>query len=271
MNPILKWAGGKRRLLPELLKHVPKKIECYAEPFVGGGALFFEIQDRCEEAILCDANAELINFYHVVQASPRLLITRMKGYVYDEENYYAVRAIDPKELGVIDRAARFLYLNKTCFNGLWRVNKEGRFNVPFGRYTNPTICDADAIRAACDVLTKATLQPRDFEQSTAFADADFIYCDPPYDIVSKTSSFTKYAKDDFTWADQERLEAWARARVGDGSVVVLSNAKTKRIEKLYSGKIWTTRTVKAARAINSVGSKRGKVDELIIYSRGAKP
>lgn len=262
--PVLKWAGGKRRLLPHLLKHVPKKIDVYAEPFVGGGALFFEIHSRIrKQAILIDQNKDLVVFYRALRNKPHEVIAAANRWVYSEKTFYLVRSLDPKEMNDVERAARLLYLNKTCFNGLWRVNAKGRFNVPFGRYKNPLIVDEEALLAASKALQKATILYADFHVCERY-DPDFVYCDPPYDVVSDTADFTRYAKKDFTWKDQKRLAAWAAVpRNREPGCIMISNAATTRIKKLYAG--WKQETVLAARAINSNVKKRGKVEELIIY------
>lgn len=272
MKPLLKWAGGKTKLLPELLKHVPARIGCYVEPFVGGGALFFELASRdvFKSAVLTDKNAELINFYAQVQRNPHGLI-EVAGKLakeYSEAHFYEVRDLFNLRRGVstkridIEKAAMFLYLNKTCFNGLWRVNRKGLFNVPWGKYASPTIVDADAIFQASALLKKVVLAVSDFE-GAVMGGGDFIYCDPPYDVVSETADFTGYTAGGFGWSEQERLERWARKL---DARVVMSNADTPRIRKLYD-KGWKLHGVKAARAINSKGDKRGKVGELIMVKR----
>lgn len=259
--PILKWAGGKRKLLPELLKHVPKKyIECYAEPFVGGGALFFEIWPRCMTAVLIDKNEELINFYRVLRDQPDKLIELAKRWKYDEKVYYKVRTLDVAQLTAAERAARFLYLNKTCFNGLYRVNKAGAFNVPFGRYSNPTIVDEPGLLEASKALQCARVACNDFTHAERYKPT-WIYCDPPYDTLSNTANFTSYTAGSFGWLDQVRLKQWA-AKMEARAEIVLSNADTVRIRKLYEG--WHIQTIEAARAINSNAAKRGKVKEVVI-------
>lgn len=257
--PVIKSAGGKRKLLPHLLPHVPGKIECYAEPFVGGGALFFEIWPRCKEAVLIDANTELATFYMCLRDRPEEVIKYAKRWKYDEKVFYRVRAMRLTQMSLVERAARFLYLNKTCFNGLWRVNLNGDFNVPFGRYSNPTIVNEEALREASRALQCAKIIAADFEFAAKYK-PDLVYCDPPYDVLSDTADFTSYTKAGFTWDSQERLEDWAW-RLSCKNVF-LSNADTPRIRKLY--KRWDLQVIEAARAINSKASKRGKVKELVI-------
>lgn len=264
--PVIKMAGGKRKLLPYLLPHVPKKITMYAEPFVGGGALFFAIHKRCKNAILIDQNKDLIVFYRALRDDPKELMAAAKRWpINDERTYYFVRGLNPKEMSDVERAARFLFLNKTCFNGLWRVNAKGIFNVPFGHYKDPTVVDEPLLLACSKALQRARIIHSDFTSAERYQ-PDFIYCDPPYDVVSETSDFTRYAKHDFTWKDQKRLERWARCE-GKGmeaTQIVLSNADTPRVRKLYGRWDWSIETIMAARAINSNVKKRGKVKELVI-------
>lgn len=262
----MKWAGGKRKLLPELLEYVPQKIDMYAEPFVGGGALFFHIWPRCKQAILIDQNKDLIVFYRQLRDNPKELMTLAKCWpINDEKVFYFVRGQNVKHMTDAQRAARFLFLNKTCFNGLWRVNMKGKFNVPYGRYKNPLVVDEEALMKASRALQIARIIHSDFTSCERYK-PDFVYCDPPYDPVSASSDFTRYAKNDFTWKDQERLEAWAwKIRYTNDArdpAIVLSNARTKRIRKLY--RRWDQHIIKAARAINANGDGRGKVKELII-------
>jgi DNA adenine methylase len=259
--PVVKWPGGKRKLLPELLKHVPKKIDVYAEPFAGGAALFFHIWPRCKEVVLIDQNKDLVIFYRQLRDNPKELIAQARAFVHDEKTFYWVRSMNPKKLSDVHRAARMLYLNKTCFNGLWRVNAKGKFNVPFGRYTNPRIVDEEALMKASRALQIAHIIKADFHVAERYKPT-FLYLDPPYDPVSTSSNFTRYAKGDFMWKDQERLEEWASGLRHMGSVVMLSNANTKRVRKLY--RTWDRYVIKAARSINANGKGRAKVEELVI-------
>ncbi len=273
-RPFCKWAGGKTKSLPELLKHVPAKIHTYVEPFVGGGALFFELvkQRRFKHAILNDKNEELMNAYITLWRSFPALLTVLLRYsmrflekspVDRAKYYYEVRAEDPASLNDAQRAARFIFLNRTCFNGLYRVNKSGKFNTPIGRYANPTICDEKNLRAVSDALKSIEIEfwRGDFEACMGIG--DFTYCDPPYDILGENADFTSYTAGGFTWGDQERLEmvAYASAK-RPGSKVVLSNADTPRVRKLYAK--WSIHDVKAERAINSRADRRGKITELVI-------
>ncbi|HLY30490.1 MAG TPA: Dam family site-specific DNA-(adenine-N6)-methyltransferase, partial [Ktedonobacterales bacterium] len=206
VQPIIKWAGGKRSLIPQLRKLLPPlaTMQGYYEPFVGSAALFFHLQHR--PACLSDSNGELINLYSVVRDRVEALIVTLGIHVNEEAHYYRVRAQQPETLSEVERAARFLYLNKTCYNGLYRVNRKGQFNVPFGSYRNPTICDAPALRAASRALQGVTLRLADYETALKSAEAgDFIYFDPPYHPVSKTASFTSYTDTPFGEDEQARL------------------------------------------------------------------
>jgi DNA adenine methylase len=260
--------------LPELLKHVPEKIHTYVEPFVGGGALFFELarQRRFKHAILNDKNEELMNAYVEIWRSLPSLLVVLERHAKQwaartiegrSEYFYEVRAQDPKDLNDVHRAARFIFLNKTCFNGLYRVNLAGKFNVPMGSYKNPTICDADNLRAVSEALKAAKVEFWKCDFAACLGPGDFTYCDPPYDILGENADFTGYTAGGFTWADQERLELIARAYAfSPGTKVVLSNADTPRVRKLYAK--WSIHDVKAERAINSRAERRGKITELVI-------
>lgn len=269
LRPIVKWAGGKTRLLGSLLRHVPKRIGTYAEPFAGGAALFFalagEKPKRFDRAILCDANAELVACYRAVQRDVGRVIEALGGYTYDRELYYATRDRDTADLADVERAARLIFLNRTCYNGLWRVNSKGKFNVPFGRYRDPRICDPDALRAASRALAGATILCGDFTKATnALEKGDFVYFDPPYVPVSKTADFTSYAAGGFDGDDQARLVTEMRRLREAGAGVVLSNADTPETRALY--KEFRKRSVEMPRPINSDASKRGKARELVVIA-----
>jgi DNA adenine methylase len=262
-TPFLKWAGGKTSLLPELLKHVPSPLRRYHEPFVGGGALFFAVAPR--RALLSDANGELIHCWRQVRDDVHAVLDALAGHVYDRARFEAVRALDPLRLAPAERAARFIYLNKTCFNGLWRVNRAGRFNVPFGRYKNPTFHHPGLLLRANRALRGAHIHRAPFEIALQRATpGDFVYLDPPYDPVSQTASFTSYTRDAFTWADQERLAAECAALDRRGVRFLLSNSATPRIRALYRG--FEQRVVRAPRHISCKGEGRGRVDELLVFN-----
>ena len=267
-RPILKWAGGKARLCPEFERRglLPPAFETYYEPFVGGAALFFHL--RPKRAVLMDTNEELLNVYAQVRDSPRELIdelARMKS-LHSEAFFYETRAKQPQKLTPLARAARTLYLNKTCFNGLYRVNAKGEFNVPFGRYANPTIVDPDAIHAAADALRHADLVHADFGKVESMASpGDFVYFDPPYDPVSLTSNFTSYTKSPFGRAEQERLSELFARLVEKGVHCLLSNSDTPLVRSLYAG--FETEALRVPRFINSNAEKRGPVGEVAVSSR----
>src|SRR5438128_6763327 len=197
-TPFLKWAGGKTSLLPELLKHVPSPLRRYHEPFVGGGALFFAVAPR--RAVLSDNNAELVHCYGQVRDDVHGVLDALARHVYEKAHYQNIRALNPLHLPPAARAARFIYLNKTCFNGLWRVNRAGRFNVPIGRYTNPRFHDPSALIAASQALKGAEIVHAPVEAPLVTAAAgDFVYLDPPYVPVSATSSFASYTPSRCVW------------------------------------------------------------------------
>jgi DNA adenine methylase len=262
-RPFLKWTGGKRQLLPELLKRVPASFGAYHEPFVGGGALFFALAPMF--AHLGDMNPRLVTTYRTVQSNVERLIERLAELAldHDEEAFYARRASEPTT--EISLAAWMIYLNKTCFNGLWRVNRAGRFNAPFGRHDNPTICDADNLRVCSAVLhDRVLIRHEGFE---AVADrakrGDLVYFDPPYVPVSATSNFTGYTSGGFGSADQERLRDVALALKRRGVHVLLSNSGTPAVADLYAGDFEVSE-VAARRLINSKASNRGAVVEYVI-------
>jgi len=245
---------------------VPARFNTYHEPFLGGGAVFFALQPR--SAFLSDINEELTNAYRVVKESVEKLISVLKeasGEV-TEDDYYEVRAQDPESLDPVDRAARFIFLNRTCYNGLYRVNRDGKFNVPFGRYKAPRICDAEGLRLASEALRHAIVKTRDFQDALKLVEPnDFIYLDPPYVPVSKTSNFTEYTRKSFTWHDQEALaEAASRLRDGVKCFVLISNSYQPKLKSLYERLDFRIRHVTAQRVIGSRPSSRGRINELLI-------
>jgi DNA adenine methylase len=264
--PVVKWVGGKSKLLPELLARMPRTFGRYYEPFAGGAALFFRLAPR--RAVLADRNSDLIGLYRALAHEPRAVIAALHGHrnAHDEAHYYATRARwndRDREWTPAERAATFVYLNKTCFNGLWRVNRAGAFNVPIGRYADPPICVPETLLAAHDVLARAKLRNADYRTAVDDARAgDFAYFDPPYDPVTTTANFTSYTADAFGPDDQRELAACARRLVARGCAVMLSNSDTAFVRSLYRG--FHVERVKCARAINSNAAKRGEVDELVI-------
>ncbi len=263
--PILKWAGGKRALLPELLARVPTEIGTYYEPFAGGAALFFRLADAppFERAVLADRNAELINFYAVVRDRLPALSKVLEQAPQGEEMYYAVRDVDVSALDDVARAARVVYLNRTCFNGLWRENRSGKFNVPYGHKVRARLCDPARMKRATEALANVQLLTGDFAQVVSKAKAgDFVYFDPPYAPVSATSKFTDYSGGGFDMDAQERLCQVATQLRGRGVRVMLSNSDTRDIRVLY--KDFKLSTVDAPRAISARNVGRGVVRELLI-------
>lgn len=263
-RPFLKYVGGKAKLLPELLPHVPEEISTYCEPFIGGGALFFSVAAgrRFQHARLSDKNLQLIDTYRAVQTAVESVISELRVCEYAREFYYAMRAHKPRSL--VEVAVRTIYLNKTCFNGLYRVNKRGEFNVPFGKYDNPTICDADNLRACSQALVDVELVNCDFEDVLNTCTlGDFAYCDPPYVPVSQTARFTHYTADGFSMSDQQRLASATLAARSRGVSVMLSNADVPVVRALYAAGC-SVSPVLAGRNINSKGDHRGKVGELVI-------
>ncbi len=256
-KPFVKWAGGKRQIIHILKNEIPEKFNTYIEPFVGGGALFFELLP--EKAIINDINEELINAYIVIKNNVEQLIENLKKHKNEEEYYYKIRAVNPKNLNPIERASRFIYLNKTCFNGLYRENSKGEFNVPFGRYKEPKILEEDNLRAISEFLnnTDILILNRDYKDVCKMAKkGDLVYLDPPYYPISKTASFTKYTKYDFSENDQIELSKIFRELDRKGCYVILSNSNTEFIKNLY--KEYIIKELEVNRAINSKATERKK-------------
>jgi len=227
-KPILKWAGGKGRLLPQYEPLFPERIGTFFEPFLGSAAVFFHLwnKGRVPKAVLYDLNKHLIATYRAVKNQPEMVIERLRRHAkaHCRQYYYeVVRPANPK--GLVDQAARVIYLNKTCFNGLWRVNSKGQFNVPMGSYKNPRICNAEAIRAASEALQHARLKPGPYEAVLVDAQAsDFVYLDPPYHPISDTSRFTSYTARDFGREQQQALAQHFCSLDEKGCLVMLSNS-----------------------------------------------
>ena len=261
------------------MKRLPTgRFKTYAEPFCGGGAMFFalaaEPKRRFSRALLADKNAELVTLYQVIKNDVEPLIDLQRAYQDDyyrldedkrRERFYEVRELDSGELTPVERGARLLFLNRTCFNGLWRVNASGRFNVPFGKYAAPRILDVEVLRAAHEALSIAEIHLADFSFITKqLKRGDFAYFDPPYVPVSKTANFTAYASDPFGPAEQERLATELARLKKAGVAAMLSNAATAEIKKLYVRHGFVVTSIQAARSINSDPSKRGDVTELVV-------
>lgn len=276
-RPFIKWAGGKTQLLPELLRRLPTSFKCYHEPFIGSAALFFQLQalGKLRGAVLSDTNPELIEVYTVVRDTPEELIAVLQehaAHCSDRDYYYRVRSWDRQpgwlQRSAVERAARMIFLNKTCFNGLHRVNRNGQFNVPFGRYDKPTVCDVPNLRAASCALHDAELLVEDFAGVLRrAAPGDLVYFDPPYVPSSATASFTAYTKDAFDAEQHRRLAMVFRRLTERGCKVLLSNSATPLVQELYAG--FPIAEVVARRAINREATKRGHVHEFIVQSQYA--
>ena len=284
-EPVLKWAGGKRQLLDELYARFPEHFETYREPFLGGGAVFFDLEPY--DAVVNDANPRLVNVYEQVRDRPEAVIGRLETYRDPESDtdgsrefadtdrdgdtvgnyYYQQRALFNRRpageaFDLVEEAALFVYLNRTCFNGLYRENADGEFNVPIGRYADPDWVQRDRIRAASRALEGVTVTSRDFETALEDADAgDLVYCDPPYEPMSPTADFTEYSADGFDRTDQERLVETARRLDERGVRVVLSNSGVT--EGRYREAGFFVERVGATRAINSDPDNRDEVDEIV--------
>ncbi|MBD2388275.1 DNA adenine methylase [Cylindrospermum sp. FACHB-282] len=266
-RPFLKWAGGKGRLIQQYKNYFPESYNTYYEPFLGGGAVFFHLQPSA--AVLTDINPELITTYRCVRDSVDDLIERLKKHKqqhdkHDKDYYYEVRSYP--EGSDLEKAARFIYLNKTCFNGLYRVNSQGKFNVPLGRYKNPGICNEELLRAASIALYKKKIRKADFAQvlNHATSSDDFVFFDPPYYPVSETSYFTAYSRYSFAENQQIKLKDVFVELAKQGVKVMLSNSDCPFIRNLYSG--FNIYTISAARSINSNAQRRGKITEVLVTS-----
>jgi len=270
MQPFLKWAGGKRQLLPQIKPYIPEIGEStYFEPFLGAGAMLFSIQPKY--AVVNDINKELYNVYKVI-ADKQLfgeLLEDLRNHLNESEYFYEIRALDRSDdyqnLSPVKKASRFIFLNKTCFNGLYRVNSKGQFNVPFGKYKNPAIVNEEVLHEVHQYLkdNHITFLNGDFKAAVKDAKSgDFVYFDPPYDPVSETSSFTSYAQEGFAKAEQYELRNVFRELNERGCKVLLSNSDTPFIREIYEG--FHIVTVQANRAINSKADGRGKINEVLV-------
>jgi len=266
----VKWAGDKGQLLEQFKPLFPSRFKRYLEPFVGSGAVFFYIIQKYEpsEIIISDINEELINTYEVIRNDVEKLIVELKQHkeyhmVEGKKYYLTIRATDPKELPLLERAARFIYLNKTCFNGLYRVNSKGNFNVPMGAYKNPDIVQEERLRFVSKLLKKVSIKVMSFEKVVSLAKKDdFVYFDPPYYPLKKGKSFTTYTKNVFLEEEQKKLSSVFKALNKKGCYVMLSNSDTDFIKDLYEG--FNLHIVKATRMINCNGDNRGKINEVVI-------
>lgn len=270
--PVVKWVGGKRQLLPQILPLIPKRMSAYCEPFLGGGAVLFALQPR--RALVNDLNQDLITVYRVIKENADALIEHLSHHENTPEYFYRIRDLDRDReayaaLSDVEKASRLLYLNKTCYNGLFRVNASGAFNSPYGHYRRPNIVNEQTIRGvsryfnSCDI----TFFSEDFAAVlNRVPRGGFVYLDPPYDPVSDTASFTGYNRGGFGREEQVRLKACCDALTARGVRFLLSNSATPFIRELYSS--YHVSIVQARRAVNSVASRRGAIEEVLVRNYG---
>ena len=267
--PFLKWVGGKRQLMPSIVDHLPENIKDYKyiEPFIGGGAVFFNLQPK--NAVINDYNEELINVYQVIKDNLDELIIDLKKHKNEAEYFYSIRSLDRngefKKLSAVQRASRLIFLNKTCFNGLYRVNNAGEFNSPFGRYKNPNIVNEPTLKAVNKFLNNNNVEINSGDYSEILKQTDkkcFVYLDPPYHPISESSNFTGYVQGGWNMYDQIDLKTACDELHKKGVKFLLSNSSADFIKDLY--KDFKITIVKANRAINSNGADRGEVDEVLI-------
>lgn len=266
-RPFLKWAGGKTQLTNALLERMPVHFNTYHEPFVGSGALFFRLyrERKIKHAILSDINSELIDTYLAIRDHVQKIIQLLSEFPHNEKFYYEIREQDPWKMSLAERAARMIYLNKTGYNGLYRVNRQGKFNVPFGRYKRPKYLDRDNLLAVSDALKKVEILCTPFHTVTERAKpGDWVYFDPPYVPVSQTSNFTSYHASGFGMQEQEKLRDRCIELSRVNVYITLSNSDTDIIRSLYAVSGFYMDRVLANRAINSNAAKRGKIAEVII-------
>ena len=270
LSPMLKWVGGKRQLLPDIVPMINKKAPLYVEPFIGGGAVLFNMQPK--KAIINDYNQELINVYITVRDNLEELLDELR--IHEENNssdyYYEIRALDRAEefaqMSNVEKAARIIYLNKTCYNGLYRVNMAGQFNSPYGKYKNPNIVNEAVLRSISNYFNtnEITILNGDYKEVLKDLEKEaFVYLDPPYMPIS-SSSFTGYTEGGFGYNSQVELKKECDKLNEKGIRFVQSNSDCEIIRELY--KDYKIKTVKAKRSINSVGNKRGEINEVLIYN-----
>ncbi|MBP2031955.1 DNA adenine methylase [Clostridium algifaecis] len=269
IQPFVKWVGGKRQLLSEIKEYIPKGNFKYYEPFVGGGAVFFSLQRK--NAVINDLNSELINVYEVIKNDVEGLIRSLMNHKITEKYYYELRSEDRSEeyktYSKVKKASRFIYLNKTCYNGLYRVNSSGYFNTPFGKYKNPNVVNDTVLRTVHKYLNESRIAIRnvDFEEALkGIRKNSFVYFDPPYDPVSDSSNFTGYTASGFNRDEQIRLKKLCDKLNKKGVKFLLSNSNTEFIRELYKDYNDKIKVVGATRAINSKATKRGEVEEVLI-------
>ena len=268
---MLKWVGGKRQLLPEIVPMINEKSTLYVEPFIGGGAVLFNMQPK--KAIINDYNQELINVYKTVRDNLEELLDELR--VHEEKNssdyYYEIRALDRadefEKMSNIEKAARIIYLNKTCYNGLYRVNSSGQFNSPYGRYKKPNIVNEPVLRAISKYFNSNEIEILNGDYKEVLKNLSqeaFVYLDPPYMPISSSSSFTGYTEGGFGYNSQVELKKECDKLNKQGIRFVQSNSDCEQIRELY--KDYKIKTVKAKRSINSVAKKRGEINEVLIYN-----
>jgi DNA adenine methylase len=269
VSPFLKWVGGKRQVMPAIEQHLPKgiKSKVYIEPFIGGGAVLFHLQP--EKAIVNDFNSELVNVYKVIKNDLESLILDLQKHKNESGYFYEIRSVDRsnefKNLTDVERASRIIYLNKTCFNGLYRVNSSGEFNSPFGKYKNPNIVNEPTLRAVSHYLNSKNIQLRNVDYADVLQEADensFVYLDPPYYPVSESSDFTGYVKGGWGIHDQIRLREACDQLTQRRIKFLQSNSSVDFIKEQYAN--YNIHIIKANRAINSDGEKRGEIEEVLI-------
>jgi DNA adenine methylase len=269
-RPFLKWVGGKAQLLEQMAPLLPPVYGRYFEPFVGGAALFFELRSRRADlpAFLSDVNDELVDCYRAIRDEVDDVIRELKAHRYESTYYYQVREWDRRKLSRAKAAARTIFLNKTGYNGLYRVNRAGQFNVPFGRFTNPQFKDEENLRACASALEGVSIELRDYALVLEHAKkGDFVYFDPPYVPLSPTSDFTAYIPGGFGEGEQRQLAKTFAKLAKRGVHVMLSNSDTPLVRKLYAD--FTIDVVYAARSVNSNASRRGKLAEVVVRNYGA--
>jgi DNA adenine methylase len=272
-RPFLKWAGGKKQLADALLARMPVSFKAYHEPFVGSGALFFRMcrQQKIGHAVLSDLNAELIDTYRAVRDCAPEVIQILSEYPHNPDFFYSMRSKDPWKLGLPERAARMIYLNKTGYNGLYRVNRQGKFNVPFGRYKLPRYLDRKNLLAVSQALQNIEILCQPFEAILGRAQpGDWVYFDPPYVPLSPTANFTSYYASGFGPQDQERLRDVCMELSRKEILVTLSNSDTEITRLLYPAEYFAIAEVLATRAINCNAARRGKITELVITNYPVK-
>lgn len=272
LSPVLKWVGGKRQLLNDIIPMIPTNYSIYVEPFIGGGAVLFELQPK--KAIINDFNSELINVYIVIRDYPDELIRELQFHKENNssEHFYGVREYDRKpelfsQMTPVQKAARIIYLNKTCYNGLYRVNSAGQFNSPYGKYKNPNIVNETVIRAMSKYFNEnnIVIKNGDFKDALkGLRKGAFVYLDPPYMPISSSSSFTGYTENGFNEDKQRELKALCDSLDKKGIKFLQSNSDCEFIRELYSG--YKIKTIKAKRVINSKGNSRGEINEVLIYN-----